>query len=113
MKLELLEELLLDYSGTVLLVSHDRAFLNNIVTSTIVFEEVANANANANSVAKEYVVKEYVGGYDDWLRQKKNESGRKTAENKNKSTKTNPKGVGTWPRRDKKKKLSYKENLEL
>ncbi|MBC2713849.1 MAG: ATP-binding cassette domain-containing protein [Desulfobacteraceae bacterium] len=56
--LELLEELLLEYSGTLLLVSHDRAFLNNVVTSTLVFEENGK-------------VVEYIGGYDDWLRQKK------------------------------------------
>ena len=56
--LELLEELLLEYSGTLLLVSHDRAFLNNVVTSTLVFEEEGR-------------VAEYIGGYDDWLRQKK------------------------------------------
>ncbi|MCD6584319.1 MAG: ABC transporter ATP-binding protein, partial [Desulfobacteraceae bacterium] len=56
--LELLEELLLEYSGTLLLVSHDRAFLNNVVTSTLVFEETGN-------------VGEYIGGYDDWQRQKK------------------------------------------
>ncbi|MCF6290299.1 MAG: ATP-binding cassette domain-containing protein [Desulfobacterales bacterium] len=55
--LELLEELLLDYSGTVLLVSHDRAFINNVVTSTLVFE--------GNGL-----VREYAGGYDDWLRQR-------------------------------------------
>ena len=54
--LELLEELLLDYSGTLLLVSHDREFLNNVVTSTLVFEG-------------DGLVREYVGGYDDWLRQ--------------------------------------------
>jgi ABC transport system ATP-binding/permease protein len=54
--LELLEELLIDYQGTVLLVSHDREFLNNVVTSTIVFEEGQ--------------INEYVGGYDDWLRQR-------------------------------------------
>jgi ATP-binding cassette subfamily F protein uup len=54
--LELLEELLLDYSGTLLLVSHDREFLNNVVTSTLVFQG-------------EGKVAEYVGGYDDWLRQ--------------------------------------------
>jgi len=53
--LELLEELLIDYAGTVLLVSHDRAFLNNVVTSTMVFE--------GNGV-----VREYPGGYDDWLK---------------------------------------------
>src|SRR5262249_34082299 len=54
--LELLEERLVQFEGTVLLVSHDRAFLNNVVTSTIVFEEDQ--------------VREYVGGYDDWLRQR-------------------------------------------
>ena len=54
--LELLEERLVEFAGTLLLVSHDRAFLNNVVTSTIVFE------------AGE--VREYVGGYDDWLRQR-------------------------------------------
>jgi ATP-binding cassette subfamily F protein uup len=53
--LELLEELLVNYEGTVLLVSHDRSFLNNVVTSTFVFEG-------------EGKVQEYVGGYDDWLR---------------------------------------------
>jgi ATP-binding cassette subfamily F protein uup len=54
--LELLEELLLEYSGTLLLVSHDREFLNNVVTSTLV-------------LADDGQVREYVGGYDDWLRQ--------------------------------------------
>ncbi|UTF60949.1 ATP-binding cassette domain-containing protein [Gilvimarinus sp. DA14] len=54
--LELLEEVLTQFSGTVLLVSHDRAFLNNLVTSTIAFEGGGQ-------------VREYVGGYDDWLRQ--------------------------------------------
>jgi ATP-binding cassette subfamily F protein uup len=55
--LELLEERLMEYSGTILLVSHDRTFLNNVVTSTIVLE------GNGR-------LQEYVGGYDDWLRQK-------------------------------------------
>ena len=55
--LSLLEERLLTYSGTILLVSHDRAFLNNVVTSTIVFEGGGR-------------LAEYVGGYDDWLRQR-------------------------------------------
>jgi len=54
--LELLEDLLTQYQGTVLLVSHDRAFLNNIVTSVIAFEGQGR-------------VREYLGGYDDWLRQ--------------------------------------------
>lgn len=55
--LELLEELLMNYTGTVLIVSHDRAFLNNVATSSIVFDAPG-------------VVNEYVGGYDDWLRQR-------------------------------------------
>jgi ATP-binding cassette subfamily F protein uup len=55
--LELLEELLASYRGTLLLVSHDRALLNAVVTSSLVFEGGG-------------VVREYVGGYDDWLRQR-------------------------------------------
>ena len=55
--LELLEELLFEFKGTLLLVSHDRAFLNNVVTSTLVFSGRGK-------------VEEYVGGYDDWLRQR-------------------------------------------
>ena len=54
--LELLEELLADYSGTLLLVSHDRDFLDNVVTSTLAMEGGGR-------------VGEYVGGYSDWLRQ--------------------------------------------
>lgn len=54
--LELLEQRLVEFDGTVLLVSHDRAFLNNVVTSSIVFEHDG--------------VREYDGGYDDWLRQR-------------------------------------------
>jgi ATP-binding cassette subfamily F protein uup len=55
--LDLLEELLAAYTGTLLLVSHDRMFLDRVVTSTLVFEG-------------DGVVKEYVGGYSDWLRQR-------------------------------------------
>jgi ATP-binding cassette subfamily F protein uup len=54
--LELLEELLVDFSGTVLIVSHDREFLNHVVSSVIAFEPSG--------------LREYVGGYDDWLRQR-------------------------------------------
>ncbi len=54
--LELLEDLLINYEGTLLLVSHDRSFLDNVVTSTIAFEGDGR-------------VREYVGGYNDWLRQ--------------------------------------------
>jgi ABC transport system ATP-binding/permease protein len=55
--LELLEAQLLEFSGAILLVSHDRSFLDNVVTSTFVFE------GNAH-------VQEYIGGYDDWLKQR-------------------------------------------
>ncbi len=58
--LELLEDLLLDYPGTLLLVSHDRTFLNNVVTSTLALEGQGR-------------VGEYVGGYDDWVRQRRHE----------------------------------------
>ncbi|WP_462323335.1 ATP-binding cassette domain-containing protein [Desulfoplanes sp.] len=54
--LELLESLLVNYTGTVLLVSHDRTFLNNVATSLIVFEGQGH-------------LQEYVGGYDDWVSQ--------------------------------------------
>ena len=55
--LELLEELLVEFKGSLLLVSHDRTFIDNIVTSTLVFDAPGELN-------------EYVGGYDDWLRQR-------------------------------------------
>jgi ABC transport system ATP-binding/permease protein len=56
--LELLEEMVANYAGTLLLVSHDRAFLDNVVSSTLVFEGGGQLN-------------EYVGGYSDWVRQRK------------------------------------------
>jgi ATP-binding cassette subfamily F protein uup len=56
--LEVLEEKLCEYSGTLIVVSHDREFLDNVVTSTIVFEENGR-------------IQEYVGGYSDWVRQGK------------------------------------------
>ena len=70
--LELLEDYLMNYTGTVLLVSHDRAFINNVVTSTLVFEG-------------DGVVKEYVGGYDDWLRQRPAEAKPAKAETEKKA----------------------------
>lgn len=90
--LELLEELVVDYAGTVLLVSHDRAFLNKVVTSCLVFEGGG-------------VVNEYVGGYDDWLRQ------RPAPTESRRPARTESRRVEPAP--DKSKKLSYKENLEL
>ena len=91
--LELLEDRLLEYSGTILMVSHDRAFLNNVVTSTIVFEGKGR-------------LQEYVGGYDDWLRQRTvQDESLKTAPGEQKQKKDKP------PKE--KQKLSYKETREL
>ena len=95
--LELLEELLMDFDGTLLLVSHDRAFLDNVVTSTLVFEGQGR-------------VGEYVGGYSDWLRQRGtaplSESGSaKPREKPCETAKEKPAG--------KPAKLSYKDQREL
>jgi ATP-binding cassette subfamily F protein uup len=92
--LELLEELLLDYQGTLLLVSHDRAFLNNVVTSTLVFEGGGR-------------VEEYAGGYDDWLLQRAQAQTPTPAAKPEKSEKKDP------PKKTAAKKLSYKEEREL
>lgn len=89
--LELLEEFLLDYQGTLLLVSHDRALLNNVVTSTWVFE------ANGH-------IQEYIGGYDDWQRQKKQRH-----DTQPKTDKTQK----TTEKKTKPKKLGYMEQREL
>lgn len=93
--LELLEQLLMDFGGTLLLVSHDRTFLNNVVTSTIAFE--------GNGI-----VHEYIGGYDDWLRQKRQDD--KSEKTKNTESKTS-KAVPTP--QAKTKKLSYNLQREL
>ena len=89
--LDILEEFLLNYKGTLLLVSHDRTLLNNVVTSTIVFEGKG-------------LLQEYVGGYDDWIKQSTKQTEEKTPSKKGK------------PQPKKKKsnnKLSYKHELEL
>ncbi|MEN8142025.1 MAG: ATP-binding cassette domain-containing protein [Thermodesulfobacteriota bacterium] len=91
--LELLEELLLEYEGTVLLVSHDRAFINNVVTSTLVFE------GNGK-------VQEYAGGYDDWLQQRPVVAAQKPVKKKTAGEKSGPKSAA--PR-----KLTFKESKEL
>lgn len=100
--LELLEDILAEYTGTLLLVSHDREFLNNCVTSVIAFE------GNGNLL-------EYVGGYDDWIRQggqwvkpKINQSLEKT-DIKQEAEKSAPvTAAATKP-----KKLSYKLQKEF
>ena len=87
--LELLEELILNYQGTILIVSHDRQFLNAVATSSIVFDAQGEVN-------------EYVGGYDDWLRQRPNLA----------PTKTDKKITSTKKTEPTKKKLSYKEQQQ-
>jgi ABC transport system ATP-binding/permease protein len=95
--LDLLEEFLLQFHGTVLLVSHDREFLNNVVTSTLVME--------GNGI-----VKEYVGGYDDWVRQSKN-----TPAIQQQLQKAPAPAKQTRRRQtaDRPRKLSFKEKKEL
>jgi len=95
--LELLEELLMDYQGTLLLVSHDRAFLDNVVTSTLVFKGAG-------------VIGEYVGGYTDWLRHSTAASKAAAGSHHNETTvKAGPREAAAL----KPKKLSYKEQREL
>lgn len=93
--LDLLEELLLEYSGTILLVSHDREFLNNVVTSTLVIGDNGQ-------------VREYVGGYDDWLRQSSSEISVSTKPLAPTPPRNNPR-----PQPDKPRRLSFKEQQEL
>ena len=92
--LELLEDLLLDYSGTLLLVSHDRAFLNNLATSIMVLDGQGG-------------VTEFVGGYDDWQRQSQSD---KKAQPESRLSKpfSTPLEVPDSPR-----KLTYKEQKAL
>lgn len=86
--LDLLEDIIVEYPGTVLLVSHDRTFLNNVVTSTMVFE-----NDGLN---------EYIGGYDDWLRQRPQSE-----------EKIDKKPKREKPKKERASKLSFKEEREL
>jgi len=94
--LELLESLLVEYEGTLILVSHDREFINHVVTSTLVFEGEGEVN-------------EYVGGYDDWLRQSAH------AEKKKATTSSKPvvKQAQVKAPEKKSRKLSYNEQREL
>jgi ATP-binding cassette subfamily F protein uup len=93
--LELLEELLNEYTGTLLLVSHDRDFIDNVVTSTLVLEG-------------DGVVGEYVGGYTDWLRQRPVAQAAKPE-----AAKAAPTPVAAAPAAAPRKKLSFKEQREL
>ena len=94
--LDLLEELLLDFSGTLLLVSHDRAFLDNVVTSTLVLEGGGR-------------VGEFVGGYTDWVRQRTPPTIAPAASPK-RVVQASASGATRAP---KKRKLSFAENAEL
>jgi ATP-binding cassette subfamily F protein uup len=87
--LELLEEMLVDYKGTLIIISHDRTFLNNVVSSTIVMD------GNA-------IINQYAGGYDDYLIQKQ----QTTKEKLKHKEKTEAKHNNS-------KKLSYKDQREL
>lgn len=95
--LELLEGLLVEYAGTLLLVSHDRTFLDNVVTSTLVFEGDGK-------------IGEYVGGYEDWMKQREKQAGRaaqtKTVKkstvspSKEKSKRAQARSMPDWERRE-------------
>ena len=93
--LDLLEARLLDYAGTVLVVSHDRALLNNVVTSLLSFEG-------------DGTVKEYVGGYDDWLRQTAPTTAPTGKAAKKKKSDKKPAAAAP-----EKKRLTYMEQKEL
>ncbi len=102
--LELLESLLVSFEGTLLLVSHDRAFLDNVVTSTLVMEGGGR-------------VGEYAGGYSDWLQQRPQPAPKPRAQPKaaeKKAAKSEGAKSGRKPpRADRPRKLSYREKQDL
>jgi ABC transport system ATP-binding/permease protein len=98
--LELLEELLADYQGTLLLVSHDRTFLDNVVTSTLVFEDDGK-------------IGEYAGGYEDWARYQRPLAPPRVETSKAGGGVMKSRAPVEEPRGDKARKLSYKEQREL
>jgi ATP-binding cassette subfamily F protein uup len=99
--LELLEERLATWPGTLLLVSHDRAFIDHVVTSTLVFEGEGR-------------VQEYVGGYEDWLRQRRNaEAEAAPAPVRRAGSGANAATIATKEPSRAQRKPSYKEQLEL
>ena len=93
--LELLEEVLLQYEGTLIVVSHDREFLNNVVTSALIF-------------GKDNSIKEYIGGYDDWERQLAN-----NAETENELPAVKKEKIIPKPSAKASRKMSMKEKREL
>ncbi|MDV6340218.1 ATP-binding cassette domain-containing protein [Nitrosomonas sp. Is35] len=98
--LELLEALLQDYSGTLFLVSHDREFLDNVVTQVIAFE------GNGKLC-------EYIGGYEDWIRAKQFEDNSNQQKTVSKQPETSPTSSSTAAKPARTKKLSYQEAREL
>ncbi|MEK7302070.1 MAG: ABC transporter ATP-binding protein, partial [Pseudomonadota bacterium] len=98
--LELLEALLQDYTGTLFLVSHDREFLDNVVTQVIAFE------GNGNLC-------EYIGGYEDWIRAKQFEDNINQQKILSKQSETSPASIAKSPGFSRTKKLSYQEAREL
>jgi len=101
--LELLEELLQNYAGTVFLVSHDRRFLDNVVTSTIAWEGEESPG----------LWREYEGGYEDWKLQRDRALALREAANKPVAAKAKEAPPAAKPAAPKPRKLSYKEQREL
>jgi ATP-binding cassette subfamily F protein uup len=95
--LEVLEEQLVNYKGTLIVVSHDRDFLDNVVTSTLVFEDSGK-------------VEHYVGGYSDWAKRGK---ALRDKESPNSSERSQQSNIETETASQKPKKLSYKLQREL
>ncbi len=95
--LSLLEDLLIEFTGTLLVVSHDRAFLDNVVTSTLIMEGDGR-------------VGEYVGGYSDWVRQRPAPVTAQRAASASSAKKTAP---PTKAPTERKRKLSFSEQREL
>ncbi len=113
--LELLEEFVIGFEGTILLISHDRSFMDNVVTQTWVFGTDKDGNGE---------IYDYVGGYEDYLVQharvldsqlSKNKSSKNSPTKNQELEKTEPKQEvkTTSPKSDSKRKLSYKETQEL
>jgi len=96
--LDLIQDLLFEFKGTLILISHDRDFIDNVCTQTIVFE---------NPVDGEYEVNEYIGGYEDYLRQRRQPEEKKLKEKKEKTVKVE----SSKPLKD--NKLTFKEKNEL
>ncbi|MFN7814135.1 MAG: ATP-binding cassette domain-containing protein, partial [Planctomycetia bacterium] len=115
--LEMLEERLVEFAGTVLVVSHDRSFLDNVVTSTLVFEPAGPGDGKRQGAGQDqvqgqgaaYVVREYVGGYGDWLRQRPAPAAAPPAPSRPQPAPASAAPAADAPR----KKRSFKEQREL